>query len=131
MRILFLLAVAGCASRPTPGNDAPRSISSAPIATTGPIARKLLATPGFRWRSFAFPQVRLHLSDDIAIDRVQQLADSAERARHAALALLGEPENAGDPPLELILVETRDDMRRLAGRPVAGSGFPEELSVVM
>src|SRR3954453_15353395 len=99
MRILFLLALAGCASRPTPGNDAPQPISSAPIATTGPIARRLMATPGFSWRSFALPQVRLHLSDDIAIDRLQQLADSAEGARKAALELLGERENVGDPPL--------------------------------
>jgi hypothetical protein len=67
----------------------------------------------------------------MAITRVNELADSAEAGRRATLALLGEPDVAGERRLELVLVETREDMRRLVGRPVGGSGFPEELSVVM
>jgi hypothetical protein len=67
----------------------------------------------------------------MAVTRVGQLADSVERARIAALALLDEKEIAEEAPLEVILVETRDDMRRLAGRSAAGGGFPGELTAVL
>lgn len=125
--VLFL----ACSCRPSPASDGPRPIASTAIATTGPIARQLLATPDFTWHSFQTPHVRLHLAGEMASNRVGQLADSVEQARRAVLALLGEREVAEEAPLELVLVETREDMRRLVGRPVAGSGFPEELSAVM
>jgi len=104
---------------------------SGPIATTGPIARRLLASPAFSWHSFESRHVRVHLSSAIAASRAAALADSAEVARQAALALLGEPDISDEPRLELILVETRADMQRLVGRPASGRGFPNELTVVM
>ena len=127
--LLLILLVGAC--RPARPDDALRSIATAPIASTGPIARRFLATPGFSWHSFGSRHIRLHLSGDMATGRARELADSAEAARSAALALIGEPDSADDPPLELVLVETREDMRRLVGRPVAGSGFPDELTVVI
>jgi hypothetical protein len=51
----------------------------------------------------------------MAIDRVGQLADSVEVARRFALALLDEGSVADEPPLEVVFVETRADMQRLAG----------------
>ena len=130
-RLPIVLLAFVCSCRSTPASDRPRPIASTPIATTGPIARRLLATPGFTWQSFESPHVRLHLASEMAIGRVNELADSAESARRTTLALLGEPDVADEQPLELVLVETREDMRRLVGRPAAGGGFPDELSVVM
>ena len=126
---LVILLSAACLATPT--DDALRSIASAPIATTGPIARRLLAVSAFSWHSFESRHVRVHLSGAIAPSRVAELADSAEVARQAVLALLGEPDISDEPRLELILVETRAEMQRLVGRPVSGGGFPNELTVVM
>lgn len=130
-RSFALLILLLCSCRSTQADDALRAIATTPIASTGPIARRFLATSGFSWHSFESRHIRLHLSADMATSRVGELADSAESARRDALALIGEPDIADEPPLELVLVETRDDMRRLAGRPVAGSGFPDELTVVI
>jgi hypothetical protein len=132
MRLLpvpFLFLICSCES-PSVGK-VPRPIPSTPIGSTGPIARRFLATSGFTWHSFESPHARLHLAGEMAIDRVSQLADSVEQARRIALALLDEPSVAGEPPLELVFVETRADMQRLAGRPAGGSAFPDELTVVM
>jgi hypothetical protein len=130
-RSFALLILLVCSCRSTRADDAPRSIATMPIASTGPIARGFFATSGFSWHSFASRHIRLHLSGDMATSRVGEIADSAESARSDALALIGEPDLADEPPLELVLVETRDDMRRLAGRPAAGGGFPDELTVVI
>jgi hypothetical protein len=130
-RTLALLFLVVCSCLSTRADNTLRPIASVPIASTGPIARRFLATPGFSWHSFQSRHIRLHLSSDMAISRAGELADSAESARRAALALIGESDLPDEPPLELVLVETREDMRRLAGRPVAGSGFPHELTVVM
>ena len=67
----------------------------------------------------------------MATHRVGQLADSVEGARQFALALLGEPDVADEPPIEIVFVETRADMQRLAGQAAGGSAFPGELTVVM
>jgi len=95
------------------------------------LARRLLATRDFTWNSFESAHTRLHLAGDMEIRRVNQLADSIERAREAALAMLNEGEIADEAPIEIFLVETRDDMRRLVGRPISGSGFPDELAAVL
>src|SRR4051812_18119795 len=108
-RTLSLLILLACACRSTRADDALPSIATTPIASTGPIARRFLATPGFTWHSFGSRHIRLHLSSDMEISRASELADSAESARSDALALIGEPDGADDPPLELVLVETRDD----------------------
>jgi hypothetical protein len=126
--VLFLFLVCSCES-PRVGN-APRPIPSTPIGSTGPLARRFLATPGFTWHSFESPHARLHLDGEMAIDRVSQLADSVEQARRIALALLDERSIADEAPLELVFVETRTDMQRLAGRPAAGSAFPGELTAI-
>ena len=127
--VLFLISFCSCESQRA--GDEPRPIPSTPIGSTGPVARRLLATPGFTWHSFESAHARLHLAGEMAINRVGELADSVETARRFALALLGEPGNANDPPIELVFVETRADMQRLAGQAAGGSAFPGELTVVM
>ena len=127
--VVFVLLASACES--APAGDGPRPIPSTPIATTGPIARRFLATPGFRWRSFATDHARLHLAGGMDVNRVRQLADSAERARQVALALLEEEEITNEASVEIFLVETRDGMRRLAGRPGGGSAFPGELTAAL
>jgi hypothetical protein len=130
-RTPIVCVVLACACTASPTQVGPRPIASTPIATTGPMARELLATSGFTWHSFQTPHIRLHLSADIPTNRASELADSAEQARSAALALIGEPEVEDESLLELLLVENREDMRRLVGQPAAGNGYPDELSVVM
>jgi hypothetical protein len=130
-RTTTLVILLSAACRVTRTDDRLRSIASAPIATTGAIARRLLTAPGFSWHSFESRHVRVHLSGAMALSRAPELADSAEAARQAVLALLSEPDLSNEPRLELILLETRAEMQRLVGRPVSGSGFPGELTVVM
>jgi hypothetical protein len=126
--VLFLFLICSCES-PRVGS-VPRPIQSTPIGSTGPLARRFLATSGFTWHSFESPHARLHLAGEMALDRVSQLADSVEQARRIALALLDEQSIGDEPPLELFFVETRTDMQRLAGRPAAGSAFPNELTAI-
>lgn len=132
MRLLlvsFLTLICSCQS--PRASDVPRPTPSTPIGSTGPIARRFLATPGFTWHSFETAHARLHLAGEMAVNRVGQLADSVEGARRFALALLDEPYIAHEPPIELVFVETRADMQRLAGQAAGGSAFPGELTVVL
>lgn len=65
------------------------------------------------------------------VERISQLADSVEQARSVVLALIDERDNPAEERLELFLVETRDDMQRLAGRPVGGFAQPGELTAAL
>ncbi len=122
---LCLLVACGTASR-----DRPERIPAAPVETTGAIARQLLAAKGFAWTSFQTAHVRIHLANTMNPARIDVIADSVENARRVVLALIHEPELPDEEPLELFLVETRDDMRRLLGSPVTGTGYPSELTAV-
>jgi hypothetical protein len=106
-----------------------RSAISAPIGTTGAAARELLARPGFAWRLVDAPHARLHVVDGSKVQGLAAaLTDSIEAARSAALRTLGEAELPNEAPLELFLVDTREDMQRLMGRPIAGFAQPGELT---
>lgn len=132
MRLGFgLAACLVCACRAAPDSRVPSPIPSTPVATTGALARQMLARPSFDWHSFQLAHVRLHLAGDMTIGRVRALADSIERARDVALARLDEKNIADEPPIEVFLVETRNDMQRLVGRPVGGAGFSDELTAVL
>lgn len=128
-RALCLLLTGACQSPRV--SSVPRPIPSTPISSTGPMARRFLRTPGFTWHSFESAHTRLHLAGEMSVERVSQLADSAERARRVALALLDERSIANEPPLEIVFVESRADMQRLAGQPAGGSAFPGELTAVL
>lgn len=100
-----------------------------PIRTTGPAARELLARPGFEWRTLTTPIARIHVVEGSAVQRLlPAMADSIDDARKIALLTLREPEIDSEPKLELFLVDTRDDMQRLMGRPIGGFAQPGELT---
>jgi hypothetical protein len=127
--ILFtLLAVTACHH---PARERPRPIPSTPVETTGAIADQLLSAHGFTWRSFATTHFRIHLANGMNPARIDVIADSVENARRIVLSLIDEPDVDDEEAVELFLVETRDDMRRLIGDPVTGNGYPSELTAVL
>ena len=96
------------------------------------MARALLARNVFDWRVRETAHARLHVpKSSKVIGRAAELADSVERARASALIALGEPEVPGEPKLEVFLVDTRDYMARIAGRPIGGFAQPGELTAVL
>ena len=125
---LTLLAAAACHH---PAREQPRAIPSTSVETTGAIAQELLSARDFTWRSFATSHFRIHLANGMNPARIDVIADSVENARRVVLALIDEPEVDDEEPVELFLVETRDDMRRLIGDPVTGNGYPSELTAVV
>ena len=124
---LTLLAAAACHH---PARERPRPIPSTPVETTGAIAQGLLSSHDFAWRSFATTHFRIHLANGMNPARIDVIADSVENARRVVLALIDESDVDDEEPVELFLVETRDDMRRLIGDPVSGNGYPSELTAV-
>jgi hypothetical protein len=129
-RICFtlLLAVAACRHA---ARERPRPIPSTPVETTGAIADELLSADGFTWRSFATTHFRIHLANGMNPARIEVIADSVENARRVVLSLINEPDVDDEEAVELFLVETRDDMRRLIGDPVSGNAYPSELTAVL
>lgn len=106
-----------------------RSELSAPIATTGPSARALLGRPGFAWQTVTTSVARIHTLQGSKVEgMVPALADSIDEARRVALRTLREPELENEAKLELFLVDTREDMARLTGRPIGGFAQPGELT---
>ena len=63
-------------------------------------------------------------------DRAPSLADSVEQARKAALSTLDEIDLPDEPKLEVFLLDTREDMKRIAGRTISGFAQPGELTAV-
>lgn len=123
----FLAACAAC----TRGDEAAVDGAGASVVVdaTGAAARELLANPGFAWTLVESPHARIHVergSKTHAI--VGELADSIEVARAVALETLGEADMPNEPKLELFLLDTREDMRRLVGRPIGGFAQPGELT---
>ena len=107
----------------------------------GPLARRTLQTQEFSWRVVDLPDRRmsLYLQKGTAADSDATLvADSTKKAQADVLAMLGEPlrpvsrggeqgadtSAAGDATL--FLVGSRDAMRRISGRPLAGFVQPGE-----
>ena len=127
-RLIFLssvIIVPGCAADQSAAN---RTRAGRPVAP-GVAARELLDRPGFAWQTLDGPNARIHTPRGAAVSRdAATLADSAERARQAALAILGESDRVDEPKLELFFVDSRDDMQRLVGRPLGGFAQPGELT---
>ena len=101
----------------------------------GTVARRLLTDTAARWRTVGIPGARLHFALGGAADRAAAaVADSVTAIRRDLLALLGMPANTDTAPLaDIFFVNSRDDMRRLTGRPLAGfiqQGEPTGVFVV-
>ena len=91
-------------------------------AEDGPLARRLLADDASEWRTISVPGARVHLARGSAADRdAAAVAESVAVIRRTLLALLGIPAaNDAARPANLFFLSSRDEMRRLVGRPLAG-----------
>ncbi len=120
-----VLSIAACNP-----SQARRARSSA-IEGTGHTARALLSDRRLDWRVLETNHTRIHApARSFAFDRASSLGDSIEAARTVALAALDEKEVRGEPKIEVFLVDSREEMRRIAGRPIAGFAQPGELTAV-
>jgi hypothetical protein len=107
-------AVAGCA----PGRTPPHG--------TG-VARETLSREGFAWRTAEADGIHLHyLPGSYASAHAPDLARAAEAALRHDLVLAGLPPQAG--PMELFLVNSREQGRQLTGHEFMGQAIPGELT---
>lgn len=120
---LLLCAMAVSCAQGQPGHDG------------GPVARRLLADTAADWRTVSVPGARLHFARGGAADGTAvAVAESVTVIRRALLALLAMP--AADDTARranLFFLDSRDEMRRIAGRPLAGfiqQGEPTGVFVV-
>jgi hypothetical protein len=101
----------------------------------GTVARRLLADSATDWRTISIPGARLHLARGGTSDRhAAAIAESVTVIRRDLLALLGmSAVNDTARRADLFFVNSRDEMRRVAGRPLAGfiqQGEPTGVFVV-
>jgi hypothetical protein len=108
-----VLAVAlACAPRPS------STLEKAELHGSSTV-KYALRNPAFKWRTYARPGLHLHVDEGShTAQHAAQLADSALRARDHVLRLLEAREDSAT--LEIFLVDTRDDMKRVAGQSWAG-----------
>lgn len=93
-----------------------------PLDAGGPLARRLLTDTTVDWHRLAIPGARLYLARGGSADRAATaVAESVAVIRREMSALLGLAV-ADDTarPADLFFLSTREEMRRLAGRPLAG-----------
>lgn len=117
-RTCFLLAaatvLAGCAERSTPPHG-------------GTVARAALSRDGYAWRTREGAGVHLHyLPDGHAAAHAPELTRAAETALAHDLALGGFPPLR--EPVELFLVDSREQAERLTGNGFMGQAIPGELT---
>jgi len=101
----------------------------------GTVARRLLADSAADWYTVSVPGARLHLARGGAPERdAAAIAESVTVIRRDLLALLGmSAANDTARRANLFFLNSRDEMRRLAGRPLAGfiqQGEPTGVFVV-
>jgi len=107
------------------------SSNAPPDESVGPhgsgIARAALTTSGYHWRTHAAPSLHLHyLPDSYAAQHIQEFARKAEAALRHDLALIGQP--SPPEPLELFLVNSREQAKQLTGNSYMGQAIPGEMS---
>jgi len=105
---------------------------SAPFVTSyalGETARAYLDSSSFAWQVAESTHMRIYVPTGSAVaSHLPDLIDSVEAARTAVLRILGEEDRQGEPKLAVFLVDTREDMQRLVGRPYGGLATPGELT---
>lgn len=118
-RIAAACLLIGCSSGARPDEGAEPHASG--------VARAALGTAGYSWRTHAAPSLHLHyLPGSHAARHIRELAASAEEALRHDLALIGASSPSG--PLELFLVDSREQARQLTGNPYMGQAIPGEMS---
>lgn len=88
---------------------------------SGPLARRLLSERSEHWRTISVPGARLHFArDGSAGTEATAVAESVTVIRRELLALLHVSASDTAQRADLFFLSSRDDMRRLVGRPIAG-----------
>jgi hypothetical protein len=96
----------------------------------GPFVQGVLTTPRTRWIGRDTPHAHLHaLAGSGADARLPTLGDAVEAARAADLEWLGTSDDG--PPLELLFVGTREQMRPFTGGTPGGSAQPDERAALL
>ena len=81
--------------------------------------RYALRNPSFEWQTYVGDRLHLHVEKGSwSAANAPQLANDAQEARAHVLRLLETQEDSAT--LEIFLVDTRDDMKRVAGQSWAG-----------
>jgi len=107
--LLFLLFVAGCTG-------------SSETATRSSQTRRLLEDDRYDWVTVETENTRIHFpSGSYAQTQRSLLPARAEESRQTVLARLSESEYRD--PIHLFYVDSRGDMERLTGSPVAGFSY--------
>ena len=100
----------------------------------GPIARRMLADHATNWRTIFVPGARLHFArGGTAEQDAAAVTESVTVIRRDLLALLALAASDTARRADLFFLNSRDEMRRLAGRPLAGfiqQGEPTGVFVV-
>lgn len=86
----------------------------------GPVAQKLLSQEGIVWHKTDVPGARIYVIEGAKGDEeIRALASDFASLRLEIFAVVGTPP-AGSSPADLFFLNSRDEMKRLAGRPLAG-----------
>jgi len=114
---LVLALSAGAAERPNAASAEP---------SRGPVAQKLLSQQGFAWHQTDVPGARIYTVAGAKDDaEIRAIASQFADLRDEIVAVVGAP--PADAPLaDLFFLSSRDEMTRLAGRPLAGFVQPGE-----
>jgi hypothetical protein len=99
-----------------------------PIRQSGPFAQRLLADQR-TWRTFEGPPASLHVRpSSLAEQDIDVIVKAVTDVRREVLDLIGATES--QTVAHLFFVDSRDDVRQLIGRPVAGFVQEDEPTAV-
>lgn len=111
------------------GACSPSTSDTPKAAHGGRIAERALANAAFHWAVREGPGFHLHYpADSTTAGRIDRLYAAAERAVEHDLATFGEPDTTG--PLELLLVDSREQAALITGNPSMGRAVEGELTAV-
>ena len=116
------------------GPDCPPTCRQATVALDfqagGLQAHRILSDPGYEWITIETPETRIHYPvGSFAETKSALLPEQAERSRTAVLGRLNEPGYSNT--VDVFYVDSRHDMERLVGRPVAGFSYFDDDAVVV
>lgn len=111
------LALSACTEPPDAAFAAP---------SHGPVAQKLLSQQGLVWHETDVRGARIYVIEGAKDDEeIRAIASDFASVRLEIFAVVGTPP-AGSSPADLFFLSSREEMKRLAGRPLAGFVQPGE-----
>jgi hypothetical protein len=100
-----------------------------PPRPQGTVAQRVFDSPGFRWSATVLPERGLRVYVQAPGHPEPAMIDSLLRAQGDVLRRLEEPPHGeSHRSAEIFMVRSREDMRRVAGAPIAGFVHPGESS---